>query len=262
MLYDVVLHVGEGPGFGHNTRMLAISQYALKEKASVCVTGPGIRLIDWPVPFHAGKPKGAVHIMDGGFSVDYLSAMDHRSSSVYHVVDTPYARPPMGGSDDVGVIVPHPFDHVELRYFNGPMLVGEQYYPIREEFTLANPDLNVGIRGLRPIGYRLPERYRGEYRDLAEENLPLGDTIYFMGSAPKFICPPSVVAYECFTLGTRVMLHDEVDPEVHSRITDALVAKGFAERMDPKPGDPVFVSNRKSPKIDGLGAQRILRAIL
>jgi len=30
MLYDVVLHVGEGPGFGHNTRMLAISQYALK----------------------------------------------------------------------------------------------------------------------------------------------------------------------------------------------------------------------------------------
>jgi hypothetical protein len=249
--YDLALHIGDGPGMGHNMRVYALAQAAVRSGVTVAVTGNAAIELGWPCIL-AGDPRARVHITDGLPPVDSSLYTDS-----WVIVDSPDVTDVWGGA---GVIIPHDFDIDRADLANGA-IIGSNFYPVREEFRDVYTSLGVGVRGLRPLGYRLPERYKGEYRDLAEEKLTVGDMIYFMGSAPLFICPPSVVAYECLALGTPLMLHNEVD-ESHAPITDALVARGWAKRMDPEPGDPTVVTAGRPKRIDGKGAERILDLVL
>lgn len=251
---EVALWVCGGEGLGHNMRILALAQQAKEMGVKALICGRPDSGLNWPFPLC--RTASAPHnIVDGKMDLTETAAVAI-SGYTWFIMDRTAMVSEIGYDEGVGVIIPHDFVFEELPACKA--LLGSSFYPLRAQFA-SGPC--VGIRGRRPLGYRLPERYKGEYRDLADENLVVGDMIYFMGSAPKFICPPSVVAYECLALGTPIMLHDEVDPE-HAAITDALVAKGWATRVIPKPGDKTVVRMSGSKHIDGLGAARILEAIL
>ena len=238
MTYDLALYTdgGEEKGRGHLMRTLALVEAALRAKLKVVVVVPNADLaLGWPCPVYAGRfgfPEAKVTVADGWeIKCDWAVADDS-----------------LRGWECGGVIYPHPG---KKSFGKKPVLRGPEYYPLRTQFRAPV----LGVKYRTGIAYRLPGA-QTLLRDIAKERISVEEVHEMVGGARYIVCPPSVIAYEAMAMGTAVCLHDGLPQYEH--ISKALIKAGWAERW--YSGSPPGPRPRE-PKLDGLGADRIIKEI-
>lgn len=255
MTFDLALYPAAGPGLGHLMRCYALAEAAVEMKAKVIVVRPAGEAPDaglsmaWPCPVLVGRPEEAhVSIADGlSPSPSHGDAMAGR----WYITDT-RPLPAHHQNDAVGYIYPH-FGAVPVPGF--PTFVGPGWMPLRRAFMVSQ----MPIRRLGTLMYKAPpEIERAEFglHGSLCVGLPANgaaDAADLMRECYRAVVPPSTIAYEALAMGLSVELLHVAFPgceQVGQAMVDAGVATWY--------GDAAV----RPPYYDGLGAARLLKALL
>ena len=222
-------------------RCLALAQWAVELKAKVAVAlpiSPGAESLAWPCPVSIGNAKirGHVSIVDG-YPVP-------PAEDLWAIVDAMPTNPTAAG-----FIYPH-FGAVPIPGF--PTFVGPQWMPLRRAFGYGHPFMGCERKGR--VSYRAPKDLR-DYEPLMGS---AQDVCRALSAAEAAWVPASTVAYEALAVGCPVVLNDAGSIPA---IGDAMVEAGVATRWDGGEKPPVL-KGFDFPVIDGLGAKRLLEALL
>lgn len=242
MTYDLALYPAPGPGRGHLMRCYALAEWAVVLEAKpIVVLGLDAPSIAWPCPVLRGTPRvvarAKLSIIDVPADAE---ALYENTASAWWITDVP--EPPER-PEALGFIYPHFGAEPVLGY---PTFVGPTWMPLRRRFCHPRTSVRRTAEWAR---YRTDEP-RG-YWDLTAEPL---DNWYkrFEG----VVCPPSVMAYEAMAAGVKVRLHyDHAFPHLTAAMWEARVVGLEADVTTHRFAD---VHN----EIDGLGAKRLLEALL
>lgn len=226
-------------------RCIALAEWAVALKAkvivSVLVDAPDL---SWPCPMAVGRSdlKAKVAIQDGG------GGMTFAGPSIWRIIDAP--PPDLSDPilcDGAGLIYPH-FGAFPINGF--PTFAGPQWMPLRRPFSGGS------LRGA-------PERtnsavgYRSEGRNVRElRGLPAHEVAAELRWAEYAVVPPSTIAYEALACATplRLLRVDYPCADIGAAMVDARVAIWDDEQTQGAFSCPDV--------IDGLGAKRILEALL
>lgn len=236
--YDLALYPASGPGLGHLMRCMALAEWAVELKAKVIAITQESSLV-WPCSLlTSGGISARIAIADG------LSAQPGGGAQHWRIIDGLND----GSGPAYGYIYPH-FGAVPVPGF--PTFVGPQWMPLRRGFEMWGPG---GKRAAAAVTYRAPTDAWG---------LPLRaqtgqQAAECFREAEAAWVPPSTVAYEALASGCALVLHRQSGSlEIGQAMHDAAVATWW----DGTGGPPVLIKRKERP-IDGLGAKRLLEALL
>lgn len=239
MTYDLALYPASGPGLGHLMRCYALAEAAVEMGKRVLVSLKEPTDFGWPcaVVLDSGEKAWAksVHaIVDG---------VANRKNEAWYIIDN--AKDATEWCDPVG---PAPSGYIYPHFGASPIpgyptLYGEQWMPLRKQFREMK---QAPMAQESPAGYKVSRTIE----DGEAEILPISR----MSRTNRVIVPASTVAYEALAASRHVQLHDNVDGL--QDIRDAMIEAGVAEMW---PGEAL---GHGATHIDGLGAKRILEALL
>lgn len=243
-MLDVIVSAkfDENSGFGHVARAHALASWAVRlgYSVSAVVSSPTPGWLIWPCPVWDEESYDGEPILGRVLIADHYMP-ERTAGRTIAIVDTVDAIVNLSRASEASLEFVYP--HFGAKPVGGaPGWYGPAYMPLRPDFAKPpEPDPSTPF----VLGYSWHRKHAR--RLLTAEKLARYKGV---------IAPPSTIAYEALAVGIKLWLSDELPEYAH--IARAMIESGVA--VDAKEYPEYGLERRRH--IDGLGAERLLEAVL